>query len=104
MTDGDFLGFLPHGATGVVAEASEGVSVREHVTSDRPPFWDHFRRSGLVYRVSLVDCVTGESLRRSRWWSCSSPYLSESRLFVVASSRFQDGACLVWDTTMRGAD
>jgi hypothetical protein len=100
-TDGDFLGFLPHGATAVVAEASEGVSVRVHVSSERPPFWDHFRRSGFLYRVSLVDCVTGELLLRSRWWSCSSPYLSESRLFIVASSPLQDGAFLIWDTTMR---
>ena len=102
--DGHFLGFLSHGATGVVAEYASRFAVNEHVAADRPPFWDLIRWSGQVYRVSLVDCATGETLQKSRWWPCSSPYLSESRRYVVAGPDMPDGACLVWDTTMRGAD
>jgi len=98
LIKGRFLGFVPRGAIGVVAETTARVSLKKHVAADRPPFWDHFRFSGYMYRVSLVDFDTGESLLRSRWWSCSRPYLSESRLFVVASPpKSQDGMSLVWE-------
>lgn len=100
--DGHFLGFLSHGATGVVAEYASRFAVNEHVAADRPPFWDLIRWSGQVYRVSLVDCATGETLQKSRWWPCSVPYLSESRRYVVAGSDRPDGACFVWDTSSKG--
>lgn len=99
-TDGHFLGFLSHGATGVVAECALRFAVNEHVAADRPPFWDSIRWRGQVYRVSLVDCATGETLQKSRWWPCSNPYLSESRRYVVAGSDRPDGACFIWDTLL----
>ena len=98
--DGHFLGFLSHGATGVVAEYASRFAVNEHVAADRPPFWDFIRWSGQVYRVSLVDCATGQTLQKSRWWPCSDPYLSESRRYVVAGSDRPDGACFIWDTLL----
>jgi hypothetical protein len=99
---GHFLGFLSHGATGVVAEYASRFAVNEHLAADRPPFWDLIRWRGQVYRVSLVDCATGETLQKSRWWPCSDPYLSESRRYVVAGSDRPDGTCFVWDTSTQG--